>query len=85
MAQLAGQAAQMAPGGQQMFNQPGEQAVMPPEALAPGAPPPGPMGGGPLPPSGPGENLANQTMIKGGEPTNRILMQQPIAPPEEGA
>jgi len=79
--QLAMQAQQMSPDGQPMLNGPGEQGMLPPEGTAPGT---GGPGGG-LPPSGPGENLANQTMIKGGEPTNRILMQQPIAPPEEGA
>jgi hypothetical protein len=74
---LAAQAAQAAPGGQPMMNGAGEQAVMPPEALTPGAPPPG--GGAPV--AGEGFNAASQQMIKGGEPTNRLLFQQPIGPP----
>lgn len=75
---LAQQAASAAPGGQQMFNQPGEQPMLPPEGLTPGAPPPG--GGAPV--MGPGYNATSQQMIKGGEPTNRLLFQQPIGPGE---
>jgi len=79
MDQLAAQAAGMAPEGMPSMNAPGEQGVMPPEAMPPGGgqPPPGIE-------SGPGFNASNQTMIKGGEPTNRMLLQQPLgAPPEE--
>ena len=53
----------------------GEQAVMPPEGLTPGAPPPGSGGFA----GGPGFNAVNQTMLKEGEPTNRILLQQPLS------
>jgi hypothetical protein len=80
MDMLAAQAAGAAPGGMTSLNAPGEQAVMPPEGLTPGAPPPG---GGPL--TGPGYNSVQQTMVKEGEPTNRLLLQQPIGtPPPEG-
>lgn len=79
MDQLAQQAAMAAPGGMPMFNQPGEQAVMPPEALTPGAPPPA----GGVPQTGPGFNAVNQQMVKEGEVTNRMLFQQPIGPQEE--
>jgi hypothetical protein len=74
--QLQMQAQQMAPGGQPQLNGMGEQAVMPPEGLTPGAPPPG---SAPL--VGPGYNAASQTMVKEGEPTNRLLFQQPVGPP----
>ena len=81
--QLAAQAAGMAPDGMTSLNGPGEQGVLPPEALSAGAPPPGGPGGGIE--TGPGFNAASQTMVKGGEPTNRLLLQQPLgAPPEEG-
>jgi hypothetical protein len=80
--QLAMQAAMMAPGGSPMMNGAGEQAVMPPEGLTPGAPTPG---GGPL--TGPDFNAVNQTMVKGGEAQNRLMLQQPLGvpqgPPEE--
>ena len=80
MEQLAMQAAQGSPDGMTMFNAPGEQGVMPPEAMAPGATPPGAM-----PITGPGFNAMAQTQIKGGEPSNRLLYQQPLgAPPAEG-
>jgi hypothetical protein len=75
---LAQQAAMAAPNGQQQFNQTGEGAVLPPEALTPGAPPPG--GGAPV--AGEGYNAAAQQMIRGGEPVNRLLFQQPIGPGE---
>lgn len=78
MEQLAMQAAGMAPGGMRSLNAPEEQAVMPQEGLTPGAPAPG---GPPL--AGEGYNAVNQTMVKEGEPTNRILLQQPLGP-EEG-
>ena len=78
MDQLAAQAAGMSPDGMTMLNGAGEAGMMPPEGLAPGATPP-------ALPTGPGYNSVNQTMIKGGEPTNRMLLQQPIgAQPEEG-
>jgi hypothetical protein len=77
--QLAQQAAMMAPGGMPMLNGPGEQAVMPPEGLTPGAPAPG---GAPM--SGPGFNAMAQTMVKEGEPSNRLMLQQPIGPPPTG-
>jgi len=76
--QQAGQAAnaqrQAAGGftGQPMMNGGGEQVMTPPEAMPPGE--------GGLPPSGPGQNFLSQTAISGGEPNNRLLMQQPIAP-----
>lgn len=74
--QLAAQAGAMSPGGMGSLNAPEEQAVMPPEGLTPGAPPPGPV-------TGPDYNAVSQTMVKGGEPTNRLLLQQPIGPGEE--
>ena len=74
--QLTAQAQSMAPNGQPMLNGEGEGAVLPPEALTPGAPPPG---SAPL--TGPGYNAMNQTMVKEGEPSNRLLFQQPIGPP----
>ena len=77
MEQLSLQAAGMQPGGQPSLNAPEEQAVMPPEGLTPGAPPPG---SGPM--TGPGFNSVQQTMVKEGEPTNRLLLQQPIGPQE---
>jgi len=66
--------------GSPMMNGASEQIATPPEAGPPGgaALPPG------LPPSGPGENLVSQTAIRAGEPSNRILMQQPIAPEAQG-
>jgi hypothetical protein len=76
--QLAAQAQMAAPGGMPMLNGTGEQAVLPPEALTPGAPPPG---SAPL--TGPGYNAVNQTMVREGEPTNRLLFQQPVGPPPE--
>ena len=75
---LTAQAQAAAPDGQLALNQPGEGAVLPPEALTAGAPPPG--GGAPV--AGQGFNAASQQMIKGGEPTNRLLFQQPIGPGE---
>ena len=74
---LAAQAAGMQPEGLGSLNAPEEQAVMPPEGLTPGAPPPGGGFQG-----GEGFNAVNQTMLKEGEPTNRILLQQPLSPPE---
>ena len=65
-----------APEGMPMLNGPGEQAVMPPEGLTPGAPAPG---SGPM--NGPGFNAMAQTMVKEGEPSNRLMLQQPIGPP----
>jgi hypothetical protein len=73
---LGAQAAAAAPGGMPMLNGQGEGAVLPPEALTPGAPPPG--GGAPV--EGEGYNAVAQQMVKGGEVTNRLLFQQPIAP-----
>ena len=74
--QLAQQAAMSAPGGMPMLNGEGEQGLMPPEALMPGAPPPGSA-----PMAGEGYNAMSQQMIKGGEPSNRLLFQQPVGPP----
>ena len=82
--QLAQQAAMQSPNGQPQMNGMGEQGVMPPEGMPANALPPG--AGSPL--EGEGMNSVNQTMVKEGEPTNRILLQQPLggagnAPPEE--
>jgi hypothetical protein len=74
--QLAAQAQQMAPGGMPMLNGAGEQGIMPPEGLTPGAPVPG---GAPM--TGPGYNAVSQNMVKDGEVSNRLLLQQPIGPP----
>jgi hypothetical protein len=34
--------------------------------------------------SGPGFNAMAQTMVKEGEPSNRLMLQQPIGPPPTG-
>ena len=64
------------------MNGPGEGAVMPPEGLTPGAPAPGGAPGGGAFAGGPGFNAVQQTMLKEGEPTNRVLLQQPLGPTE---
>lgn len=75
LAAALGAAAPDATNGSQL---PGDQAVMPPEALAPGATPPAPFAAG-SPPADPmaGVGLA-QTMIKDGKASNRIMTQQQL-------
>ncbi len=65
--------------GQPQMNGTGEQAMIPPSGMPMNAQPGG------LPPSGPSENFLAQTAIQEGAPQNRLLLQQPIAPEEEGA
>ena len=76
--QLAMQAAQAVPQGQEQMNGMGEQGVMPPEAMPGNALP---MGAAGPPVTGEGYNAVNQTMVREGEPTNRLLLQQPLGPP----
>jgi hypothetical protein len=61
-----GAADQATPGGSPMMNGEGEQGVPPEGASA--------FQGGP------GYNAVNQTMLQNGEPSNRILLQQPLGP-----
>ena len=75
--QLAQQAAAQAPMGQEQMNGLGEGAVLPPEAMPANALPPGAAA---PPVTGEGYNAVNQTMVRGGEPTNRLLLQQPLGP-----